>query len=157
MVLSVHVDKKKIIRAFKFLGFKIEISSNIEVTNFLDVILNLSDNFYRPFLKTDQYRSYINVNSNHPNFIIKQVRKAVNARMSRSSSNKKIFLESSEMYIEALENSGFKEEFTYLEPKISNNNNNNNNKLYMNKENTNCNNEVNCRKNRKRKIIGFNR
>ena len=59
------------------------------------------------------------------------------------------------MYIEALKNSGFKEEFTYLEPKMPNNIINNN-KLDMNKENTNCNNKLNCRKNRKRKIIGLN-
>ena len=82
--------QKKIVRAFKFWGFKIEISFNIKVANFLDVILNLSDNFYRPFLKTDQYPFYINVNSNHPNSIIKQVPKAVNTRISRLSSNKKI-------------------------------------------------------------------
>ena len=42
--------QKKIMSAFKFLGFKIEISSNIEIANFLDVTLNLSDNSYRPFL-----------------------------------------------------------------------------------------------------------
>ena len=60
----------------------------------------------------DQYPSYINVNSNHPNSIIKQVPKALNMRISRFSSNKKIFLESSKMYIEALKNSEFKEEFT---------------------------------------------
>ena len=52
------------------------------------------------------------------------------------------------MYIEALKNSGFKEEFTYLEPNIYN-------KLDTNKENTNFN-KLNCRKNRKRKIIRFN-
>ena len=43
---------------------------------------------------------------------------------------KKIFHESSKMYIEALKNCGFQEEFTYLEPKkieLNNNNNNNNN------------------------------
>ena len=56
------------------------------------------------------------------------------------------------MYIEALKNCRFKEEFTYLEPKMLNNINNNN-KLDMNKENTNCDNKVNCHKNRKRKII----
>ena len=64
---------QKKIRAFKFLGIKTEISSNIKIANFLDVTLNLSDNSYRPFLKTNQYPSYINVNSNHPSSIIKQV------------------------------------------------------------------------------------
>ena len=39
--------QKKIIRAFKLLGFKIEISSN----NFLDVTLDLSNNTYKPFIK----------------------------------------------------------------------------------------------------------
>ena len=91
----------------------------------------------------------INVNSNHPNSIIKQVPKAVNTRISRLSSNKKIFHESSKMYIE-----GFKEEFTYLQPQMPNDINNIN-KLNMNKENTNCN-KVKCHKNRKRKIIWFN-
>ena len=103
-----------------------------------NVTLNLSDNSYRPFLKTDQYPFYINVNYNHPNSIIKQVPKVINTRISSLSSNK-IFHESSKMYIEALKNSGFKEEFTYLEPRISNNININN-KLDMNKENTNYNN-----------------
>ena len=42
---------KKIIRPFKFLGSKIEISSNIKIANFLDVTLNNYDNSYRPFLK----------------------------------------------------------------------------------------------------------
>ena len=47
------------------------------------------------------------------------------------------------MYIEALKNCGFKEEFTYLEPKKMKPNNNNN--LYKDKETTdNCNIKVNC-------------
>ena len=98
--------QEKIIRAFKFLGIKIEISFNIKIANYVDVTLNLSDNSYRPFLKTKQYPSYINVNSNHPSSIIKQVTKAVNMRIRRLSSNKKICHESSKMYIEALKNCG---------------------------------------------------
>ena len=65
--------QKKIIRAFKFLGFKIEVSSNNKIDNFLDVTLNLSNNTFKLFLKTDPYPSYINVNSNHLKTIIKQV------------------------------------------------------------------------------------
>ena len=111
---SSHIQKK-IIRAFKFLGFKIEVSSNIKIANFLDVTLNLLDNTYKPFLKTDQYPSYINVNSNHPKAIIKQVPKAVNMRIRRLSANEKIFQDSSKIYKEALKNSRFREEFTYHE------------------------------------------
>ena len=61
----------------------------------------------------------------------------------------------SKMYIEALKNSGFKEEFTYLEARMPNNFNNNY-KLDRNKENKNFNEKVNCRRNRKMKIISFN-
>ena len=51
--------------------------------------------------------------------------------------------------------SGFKEEFTYLEPKKIEPYNNNN--LYKDKETIdNCNIKVKCHKNRKRKIIWFN-
>ena len=94
--------QKKIIRAFKFLGFKIEVSSNNKIVNFLDVTLDLSNNSYKPFIKTDQHPSYINVNSNHPKNIIKQVPKAVNLRICKLSANEKIFKESSKMYIDAL-------------------------------------------------------
>ena len=68
--------------------------------------------------------------------MIKQVPKAVNRRIRRLSSNKKIFHESSKMYTEALKNSGFKEELTYLEPKMIKPNNNNNNNLYKDKDTT---------------------
>ena len=99
MAQLVHAHKKKIIRAFKFLGFKIEVSSNNKIVNFLDVTLNLSNNTYKPFMKTDQYPSYVNVNSNHPKTIIKQVPKTVNLRIRNLSANEKIFQESSKIYI----------------------------------------------------------
>ena len=92
----------------------------------------------------DQSPSYININSNHPKAIIKQVPKAVNLRIRNLSVNEEIFRKSSKMYIDALKSSGYKENFTYKEEKVPNSNNNNE----INKENK--------RKNRKRKIIWFN-
>ena len=92
----------------------------------------------------DQSPSYINVNSNHPKAIIKQVPKAVNLRIRNLSVNQEIFRKGSKMYIDALKSSGYKENFTYKEEKVPNSNNNNE----INKENR--------RKNRKRKIIWFN-
>ena len=130
--------QKKIIRAFKLLGFKIEISSNNKIVNILDVTLDLSNNTYKPFIKMDQSPSYININSNHPKAIIKQVPKAVNL-----STNEEIFRKGSKMYIDALKRSGYKENFTYKEEKVPNDNN-----KEINKENR--------RKNRKRKIMSFN-
>ena len=59
--------QKKIIRSFKLLGFKIEISSDNKIVIFLDVTLDLSNNnTYKPFIKMDQSPSYININSNPP-------------------------------------------------------------------------------------------
>ena len=81
--------QKKIIRAFKLLGFKIEISSNNKIVNFLNVTQDLSNNTYKPFIKMDQSPSYININSNHPKAIIKQVPKAVNLRIRNLSAMRK--------------------------------------------------------------------
>ena len=130
--------QKKIISAFKFLGFKIEVSSDNKMANILDVTLVLSNNTYKPFIKTDQYSSYINVNSNHPKTIIKQVPKAVNLRVRNLSAN-----ESRKIYMDALKNSGFRDEFTYQEENIPKDINKEKNKKYGHR-------------NRKRKIIWFN-
>ena len=94
-------------------------------------------------MKTNQNPSYININSNHPKNIIKQVPKAVNLRICKLSANEKNVKEGSKMYIDALKNSGFKEEFRYLEENITND---------INKENK----YDHKNKNRKRKIIWFN-
>ena len=136
--------QKRIIRAFKLLGFRIEISSNIKIVNFLDVTLDLSNNSYKPFIKTNQNPSYINVNSNHPKNMIKQIPKAVNLRIGKLSANEKIFKESSKRYINALKHSGFKEDFRYLKEDITNE---------ITKENNTYDQK---NKNRKRKIIWFN-
>ena len=73
------------------------------------------------------------MNSNHPKTIIKHVPKAVR----NLSANEKIFQERSKIYMDALKNSGFREEFTYQEENIPND---------INKENKKY-----CQKNRKRK------
>ena len=117
-------------RAFKFLGFKFEISSNIKIANFLD------NNSYKPFLKTNQYPSNINVYSNHLSSLIKQVPKADNTRIRRLSLNKNIFHESCKMYFEA-------QGIVVLTKN-----------LYKHKETTdNCNIKVNYHKNITRTII----
>ena len=126
----------------KFLGFKIEVSSNNKIINFQDVTLDFLNNTYKPFIKTDQYPSYIIVNSNHPNTIIKQVPKAVNLRIRNLSANEKIFQESSKIYRDSLKNSSFRDEFTNQEENIPNDINKEKNKNYGHK-------------NRKRKIIWF--
>ena len=137
---SSHIQKK-IVRAFMLLGFKIDVSSNDKIVHFLDVTLNVSDNTYKPFLKTDQYPAFININSNHPKTIIKQVPKAVKLRINNLSANEKIFQESSKIYKDAPKNSGFVGEFTHQEENISDD---------INKENKKC-----CQKIEKEKLYGL--
>ena len=45
--------EKKMNRAFKYMGLKIEFSSNLKIVNFLDVTLNLSNYSYKPFTKSN--------------------------------------------------------------------------------------------------------
>ena len=87
---------------------------------------------------------YINVNSNHPRSIIRQIPNAVNIRINRLSSNKKIFYENNWIYDEVFERSGFKQRLEYLEILKDNfetcNNENNDNNNVKNNNNSNSNN-----------------
>ena len=81
---------------------------------------------------------YISVSSNHPPSIIKQIPSSINRRLSNLSSDEEVFLNNIQPYREALKKkSGFRDQLTYVEPKISEERNNEKRK-------------------RKRKIIWFN-
>ena len=67
----------------------------------------------KPFIKTNQNPTYININSNHPKNIIKRIPKAVYLRIGKLSANEKIFKESNKRYINALKSSGFNEDFRF--------------------------------------------
>ena len=59
--------------------------------------------------------TYINVSSNHPLSIVKQIPNAINIRINRLSSSKNIFNNHKEFYNEAIHNSDYKNELKYLE------------------------------------------
>ena len=82
--------QKEIIRAFKLLGLRIEIGSNLKIVEFLDVTLNLDNGTFKPFRKINSTPTYINVNSNHPRSILKQIPNAVNQRINRLSTCKNL-------------------------------------------------------------------
>ena len=67
------MDKKgkTIIKIFKDIGFSIDSQTNLKEVDFLDVILNLKNGFYRPYKKPDDKLVYIHSMSNHPPQIIK--------------------------------------------------------------------------------------
>ena len=70
-------------------GLKTEINSNLKLVNFLDVTLNLSNNPYKPFSKSNAILTCINVISNYPASIVTQIPNAINIRINRLSSFKK--------------------------------------------------------------------
>ena len=82
---------KKIIRAFKLLGLRIEIASNLKIVDFLHVTLSLDNGTFKPFSKSNSTPTNINIDSNHPRSILKQIPNAVNQRIDRLSSCKKKF------------------------------------------------------------------
>ena len=122
--------RKKIIKIFKDIGFKIDIETNLKTVDFLEMTFNLM-NGYTSLIKSLTTHSK---NSNHPPQIIKKLPKTIDDRVCRNSSNAEIFHASKIEYEAALKNSWYKNVgFKY---NLVNKNNN--------------------RRNRQRNIIWFN-
>lgn len=133
--------KKSIVKAFKDCGLSITIECNMKSVNFLDVTFNLASRCHKPYRKPNNEPLYINVNSNHPPNVIKQLPISIEKRISETSSNKEIFDSSIHIYREALVKSGYKNDLNYMEPENQVDGDNDSN---------------NETRRRKRKIIWFN-
>ena len=108
--------RKKIISIFKNIDFKIEIVTNLTEVDFLDVTFNLENSTYRPYKKPNDKLIYIDVSSNHPPQIKRQLTKIISERLSRSSSNADIFNNTKSKYEESLKNCGHTKKLTYTPP-----------------------------------------
>ena len=96
---------KNIIKTFKDIGFVIDVETNLKIFDFLDITFNLNNGTYRPYKKPNDLLLYINKSSNHPPQIINQLPKIINERLSRNSSNEKVFNSSKYQYEKALRDS----------------------------------------------------
>ena len=142
--LAVHRDslpgperdrlRKQLIQLFKDNELKITIETNLQVVNFLDVTLNISNRTYRPYSKPNNIHQYINTKSNHPPAVLTQLPDTINRRLNAISCNEEVFKTATPEYEEALKKSGYKTKLTYT-PKT---------------------NETHEKNNRKRKIIYYN-
>ena len=90
--------RKKIIGLFKEEGLTITIDTILIKTDFLDVTFNLSTGKFFPFRKPNNVPLYINVKSNHPSTIIKDLPKMINERLSELSCNKDEFYKAELLY-----------------------------------------------------------
>ena len=68
---------------------------------------------YRPYQKENNQIKYINIESNHPPFIIKQLPLSIESRLSSLSFSEKIFNDSVTPYQDALDKSGYKHKLKY--------------------------------------------
>ena len=82
-------------------------------------ILLKSKNFQ--LRKENDIPKYINVQSNHPKNIIKDIPKIINDRLSTISSNKDIFNQEENIYQEQLKEAGYIEQLKYLKSKTKKN------------------------------------
>ena len=130
--------KKKIIKVFKENDLKITIQTRLHKVDFLDVSFDLHENTYKPFKKPDNETKYINVHSNHPQNVKKDLPLMIEKRLSCLSKSKSIFDDSCNEYKTALRNSGHKDTLAYKENEIKNSK------------------ERKKKKTRKRKVIWYN-
>ena len=153
--------QKKIIRAFKLLGFRIQIASNLKTVDFLDVTLNLDNGTFKPLSKNNSAPRYINISSNHPRSVLRQIPNAVNQRINKLSSGKKIFEENKSRYDDALKDSGFQGRLEYLTPvdlnsRARKNNGGTHTPLKVGETINNSSHGNRRGKNRNRKVVWFN-
>ena len=98
--------RKSIIKAFQSLGLKITIEVNRKTVDFLDISMDLNSGTYQPYLKPNSTPVYINVNSNHPPQIIKNIQPSVNKRLCSISCSQEVFQDALPAYQDALSASG---------------------------------------------------
>ena len=103
--------KHQICKIFKVNKLGITIEANMKSVDFLDVNFNLFNDTFSLFMKPNHTPSNVNINSNHPSCITKNIPLAVNKRLSEISSNERIFTKAATPYQE------------YEKPKIHGNRN----------------------------------
>ena len=95
-------------KVFKDIGFSLEIETNLQEVNFLDVTLNLRNGTYRPYKKPNDKLLYIHTSSNHPPNVLMQIPISIKQRLSNNSSNATKI-----EYEDALKKSGFQPDFKF--------------------------------------------
>ena len=105
--------RKDFTKIFKDTGLKITAETNLKVVNFLDTTLNLSIGLYQPYRKPNDQPRYVNVKSNHPPTILKNLPSAIGKRLSSISSNPTVFADAAPLYQQALVSSGYNEKIQY--------------------------------------------
>ena len=92
---------------FSKFGFKLDIQTNLKITDYLDVKFNLYNGTIAPSRKHNQVPSYIDKGSNHPKQVFKHMSNGIMVRLSTNSS-KHIFTKIKHKYKAVLKNIRYK-------------------------------------------------
>jgi hypothetical protein len=104
---QVEIIKKKIVAIFAKHGLSITAEANLKTVDFLDVVFDLENESYRPYIKPSNTPSYVHSQSNHPPSVTRNIPAGVNKRLSSISSDEKMFETAAPIYREALAKSGY--------------------------------------------------
>ena len=111
-----EVIKKKICDIFRKNQLKITVEVNMKIVDFLDVTLDLERDKFCPFMKPNNVLEYVNVKSNHPPSITKNIPESVNKRLNNLSADEHTFIQAIPPYQEALDKAGHKFKLHFVPP-----------------------------------------
>ena len=141
---QVERQKQQLCDMFNRHGLSIEASVKSKVTDFLDVLFDLSKNQFSPYMKPGDNPVYVDAKSDHPKKILKNVPVSVEKRLSGISSNREVFMAAAQTYQDALKRANHDHILEYQEDAHDDNNNDDD------EDDENNNNNENRRKKRKR-------
>ena len=107
--------KQAIIKVFKDYNLNITIEVGLTRVIFLDVILDLEKDIYKPYRKPGDKPLYVSSWSNHPPLVLKNIPLGINKRLCEISSNKDVFLEAIPPYQMELERCGYDHQLAWME------------------------------------------
>ena len=93
--------------------FNITCETNLKAVSFLDVTLNLTTGKYQTYNKPHKNPLYINILSNDPPSIIKNLPGNISKRIRNLSADEATFNKSKDLYNNTLVKSGFKHKITF--------------------------------------------
>ena len=115
---KIECIKRDICKIFDQNNLRITIEATKKVVNFLDITQDLNTRQYMPYSKPNNTLGYVNVESNHPPAVTKNIPEGINKRLSEISSNEEIFERAAPEYQKALNDGGHPYRLHYEKPKL---------------------------------------
>ena len=110
---------KRVRKVFSEIGLEITTDFGLKSTDFLDVDFNLEKDEYSPYRKPNDEPVYIDINSDHPPIIKKNLKNMIQKRLSTLSSSEEVFNRKKSSYETALKNAGHQHNLEYVSTKTT--------------------------------------